>query len=154
MAYGSSQARGPVGATVASLHHSHSNVGSELPLRPTPQLTATPIPTHWGRPGIEPESSCILVGFISTVPQWELQYIMLIRVNNHETWPCKPELSSKGWGVKWVENLERVYGRIIFEYWVAFAKGWWKEVWGHGRRLVLTKRIMTDLVVSDGLGQG
>ena len=28
MAYGS-QARGPIGATVASLHHSHSNAGSE-----------------------------------------------------------------------------------------------------------------------------
>ena len=29
MAYGGSQARGSVGATAASLHHSHSNAGSE-----------------------------------------------------------------------------------------------------------------------------
>ena len=28
--YGGSQARGPIGATAASLHHSHSNVRSEL----------------------------------------------------------------------------------------------------------------------------
>ena len=36
--YGDSQARDPIGATAASLHHSHSdNVGSELRLRPTPQ---------------------------------------------------------------------------------------------------------------------
>ena len=28
-AYGDSQARGPIGLTDASLHHSHSNVGSE-----------------------------------------------------------------------------------------------------------------------------
>ena len=35
MAYGGSQARGPV------LHHSHTNVGSEPRLRPTPQLMAT-----------------------------------------------------------------------------------------------------------------
>ena len=28
-AYGSSQARGPVGATAAGLYHSHSNVGSK-----------------------------------------------------------------------------------------------------------------------------
>ena len=28
-AYGSSQARGRIGVTAASLHHSHSNVGSE-----------------------------------------------------------------------------------------------------------------------------
>ena len=47
-AYGGSQARGLIRrATPASLHHSHSNVGSEPHLRPTPQLTATPDPpTH------------------------------------------------------------------------------------------------------------
>ena len=40
-AYGGSQARGPTGAVAAGLHHSHSNVGSEPRLRPTPQLMAT-----------------------------------------------------------------------------------------------------------------
>jgi len=40
-AYGGSQARGLIGAVAAGLHHSHSNVGSELRLRPTPQLMAT-----------------------------------------------------------------------------------------------------------------
>ena len=39
-AYGSSQGRGPIGATAASLRHSNSNAGSELCLRTTPQLTA------------------------------------------------------------------------------------------------------------------
>ena len=39
-AYGGSQARGPIGAVAAGLYHSHSNVGSELHLRPIPQLTA------------------------------------------------------------------------------------------------------------------
>ena len=39
-AYGGSQARGRIGAVAASLHQSHSNAGSELRLRPTPQLTA------------------------------------------------------------------------------------------------------------------
>ena len=43
-AYGRSQARGQVGAIAASLRHSHSNAGSEPPLRPTPQLTAMPDP--------------------------------------------------------------------------------------------------------------
>ena len=42
MAYGGSQAMGPVGATAAGLLHSQSNVGSEPHLGPTPQLTATP----------------------------------------------------------------------------------------------------------------
>ena len=40
-AYGSSQARGPIGATAAGLRHSHSNAGSEMQLWPTPQLSAT-----------------------------------------------------------------------------------------------------------------
>ena len=39
-AYGGSQARGPVEAIAASLHLSHSNVGSEPCLRHIPQLTA------------------------------------------------------------------------------------------------------------------
>eukprot|EP00108_Taenia_solium_P006331 TsM_001148800 transcript=TsM_001148800 gene=TsM_001148800 len=44
MAYGGSQARGPIGAVATSLHQSHSNSGSEPRLQPTPQLTATPDP--------------------------------------------------------------------------------------------------------------
>ena len=40
-AYGDSQARGLIGAIATGLSQSHSNVGSEPRLRPTPQLTAT-----------------------------------------------------------------------------------------------------------------
>ena len=43
-AYGRSQARGQIGAVATGLHQSHSNAGSDLPLQPTPQLTATPDP--------------------------------------------------------------------------------------------------------------
>ena len=42
MTYGGSQARGQIGATAAGLCHSHSDAGSKLCLRPTPQLTAMP----------------------------------------------------------------------------------------------------------------
>ena len=35
VAYGGSQAMGQIRAVATSLHHSHSNVGSELSLRPT-----------------------------------------------------------------------------------------------------------------------
>ena len=56
-AYGGSQTRGRIGAVVDSLHHSHSNMGSEPCLWLTPQFTA--------RPGIEPASSWILVGFFN-----------------------------------------------------------------------------------------
>ena len=41
VAYGGSQDWGPIGATTAGLHHSHTNMGSELNLQPTPQPTAT-----------------------------------------------------------------------------------------------------------------
>ena len=50
IAYGASQARGQIGATAASLHQSHSNVGSL---------------THWARPGIKPTCSWVLVGFVN-----------------------------------------------------------------------------------------
>ena len=55
--YGGSQARGLIGATDASLHHSHSNARSLI---------------HQARPGIEPTTSCFLVGFVSAAPQQEL----------------------------------------------------------------------------------
>jgi len=43
-AYGNSLARGQIKATAAGLHHSHSNVGSEPHLWPTPQLMVLPDP--------------------------------------------------------------------------------------------------------------
>ena len=64
-AYGSSQAKGQIRATAASLHHSHSNTESKPCLWPMPQLRA--------RPRNEPASSWILVRFTSTKPQRELQ---------------------------------------------------------------------------------
>ena len=38
VAHGGSQARGLIGAVATGLHRSHSIMGSELHLRPTPQL--------------------------------------------------------------------------------------------------------------------
>jgi len=43
-AHGVSQACGLIGTTAAGLHHSHSNVKSELRLWPMPQLIATADP--------------------------------------------------------------------------------------------------------------
>ena len=73
-AYGSSQATGQFGATAAGqLYHSHSNSEAELHLQPTPWLMAIQ-----ARPGIEPASSWILVGFVSAAPQWELPDIFFL----------------------------------------------------------------------------
>ena len=41
-AYGSSQARGQIGAASPCLHHNHSNAESKLCLQHTPQLMAMP----------------------------------------------------------------------------------------------------------------
>ena len=41
LAYGSSQARGRIGAAAADLRHSHGNTGSEPHLHPTAHFTAT-----------------------------------------------------------------------------------------------------------------
>ena len=41
MAYGGSQARGPIGGVATDLHHSLSNARSQPRLRLTPQLMAT-----------------------------------------------------------------------------------------------------------------
>ena len=50
VAYGGSQARGPIGAIAAGLHHSHSNVGSKVHLRPTPQRRILNPLSHQGIP--------------------------------------------------------------------------------------------------------
>ena len=88
-AYGSSQARGlarerpsyscrplpqwlPAYTTaLAGPHHSHSSVGSEPCLQPTPQLAATPDPQPTQR-GQGSMSSWVPVGFITAEPQGEL----------------------------------------------------------------------------------
>ena len=44
LAYRNSQARGPMGAAAASLHHSHTNMGSQSHLPPTLWLAATQDP--------------------------------------------------------------------------------------------------------------
>ena len=68
--YGGSQARGRIRATAASLWHSHSNARSKPCLQHTPPAhgNARFLPLQ-ARPGVEPTSSWILVGFVSAEPQ-------------------------------------------------------------------------------------
>ena len=61
VAYGSSQARGLIWAVAADLYHSN----------------ATSL-THWARPGIELESSWMLVRFVTAESWWELPEVILI----------------------------------------------------------------------------
>ena len=57
-AHGGSQARGPIGAVADSLHHKHSNVGSEPCLQPTSQLRASRILNPWSEAR---DRTCVLI---------------------------------------------------------------------------------------------
>ena len=63
--YGSSRARGWIGAATASLGHSHSNRIWAVSSTYTSVSGNAGSLTHWARPGIEPASSWILVGFLT-----------------------------------------------------------------------------------------
>ena len=73
VAYGCSQARGWIGAAAAELCHSHRNTRSKA-------VSAAYTTAHgnarslmpWARPGMEPASSWVIVGFITTEPWQEL----------------------------------------------------------------------------------
>ena len=73
-AYGSSQARGQIGAIASGLHHSHSKVGSKPCLQTyTTAHGNARSPTHWIRPGIKHPILMDTSWIVSTAPQWELQ---------------------------------------------------------------------------------
>ena len=63
-AYGSSQARGRIGAASVTYTTAWGNSRSL---------------THWEGPGIKPASSWILVGFVSIEPQWEFPVIFFLK---------------------------------------------------------------------------
>ena len=83
--YGSLQARGVIKTIAAGLYHSHSNWIWEPHLQPTPHTARdnTRSLTHWVGPGIEPTSSWISVGFISTPPQEELPSHCYTNISRH-----------------------------------------------------------------------
>ena len=72
LAYGSSQARGWIGATEAGLCHTEQRQIQVASVTNTTAQGNARSPTYWARPGIELTSSSILVGLVSMVWQWEL----------------------------------------------------------------------------------
>ena len=118
IAYGSSQARGEIRTTAASLHHSHSRTGSEPHLWPTP-AHGNAI-THWERPEIEPTSSLTLVRFISSEPQREHHvvhvYVSLIFTKDRGLGPFPfPTWKGDGWGIT-------TFNSILNDYFILFKK--------------------------------
>ena len=75
VAYGGSQDRGQIQAAAAGLHHRTAT--PDLGLICSLHHSSGPhqIPTHWARPGIKPTSSWILVGFVTTEPQWKRLFV-------------------------------------------------------------------------------
>ena len=72
MAHGSSQARGWIGATAASLYQSQQCWIQAVSVTYTTAHANAWSLTHWTRPGIEPLSSWILVGLVTAEPCWQL----------------------------------------------------------------------------------
>ena len=112
MAYGGSQARGLIGALAAGLRQSHSNARSKLHLRLTPQLTATLDPQLIER-GQGSNPTQFLVGFISTMPQWELRHGLI----DHGSSPLKLQQVNPTLlhllGLKALEGYCRTFLQII-----------------------------------------
>ena len=98
-AYGSSQARGWIGASLAGLHRRPSNARSE-PLIYTTAHGNTGSLTHGARPGIKPSSSWLLVRFVTTEPQWEFPGFVFLM---HQSTICLSETEG------WHENIPKAY---------------------------------------------
>ena len=71
MAYGGSQARGPIGS-VATCHNALATSATYITATPTTYTGNARSLIHRVRSGMEPVSSWILVGFIDAKPQGEL----------------------------------------------------------------------------------
>ena len=83
MAYRSSWARGWIRAAGAGLCHSRSNARSKLCLQPTLHLKAILDPlTHWVKPGVEPESSWILVEFLTCWATPGIPFFLILYSHN------------------------------------------------------------------------
>ena len=86
-AYGSSQARGWIGATAGAMPQSQQHrIWAESVTYTTAHSNARSL-THWVRPGIEPSTSWFLVSFVSAVPWRELLYHTFF-IRTFKLFPC------------------------------------------------------------------
>ena len=75
VAHGGSQDRGQIQAAAAGLHHRTATPDLSLICSLHHSSGPHQIPTHWARPGIKTTSSWILVGFVTTEPQWKCLFV-------------------------------------------------------------------------------
>ena len=111
-AYGSSQARGRIGATAAGLHHSsrQRQIRAASAIHTTAHGNTGSL-SHWVRPGIEPTISWFLVGFVSSEPRWKFQNGVDFKRLTREfpSWLRGNESDSHPWGHR-VEPQTRSVG--------------------------------------------
>ena len=118
---------GQIGAVAAGLRHSHSNGGSTSVTYITAHGKAGFL-THRARPETEPESPCILVGFVTAEPQREIQlgpdlFAESIRLQNGDDntqflVPCGEMVSLK---IPQEGDSTQLKGTIIIQLENAFA---------------------------------
>jgi len=142
-AHGGSQARGRIAAVAIGLRHSYSSMGSKPCLTCTTAHSNARSLTHWARPGIEPESSWILVRSVNhwtttgtpggaglILVQWvkDLALVQLWRRRRSKLW-LRFDLGTSichrgGWKQKKFfkekkvkESLKEVMLKLRSEYW-------------------------------------
>ena len=117
-AYGSSQARGQIRATAASLYHSHSKARSEPSLQPAPELMAT----HWARPGIEPAPHGYQLDSFPLCHNGNshiFSFLRKLHTDVHSSYTNLPSRNSVG-GVPFLHTLSSIY---------YFCNFWWWPFW-------------------------
>ena len=120
VAYGSSQARGRIGTVATALRH--SNPGSKPHLTYITAQGNTRSLMHWARPGMEPASSWILAGFITSEMRWELPGAFLWKQLTQKasyfqsfTWNIRSYLQKEP---HWT-SIKKLLNKLLSTWWTA-----------------------------------
>ena len=115
-AYGSSLAGGQSGPTAASLtpQPQQQYVWTESVTCTTAHVNARSS-THWARPGIEPETSWILVRLITSESQWHLPGQP---ISESYTYWQKAVARNLGWGIREMSSISISKIKLFAWHWV------------------------------------
>ena len=118
LSYGGSQARDQIQVAAAGLCHSTAAQDPSLVCNLHCRSWQRQITDHWARPGIEPTSSWILVGFVSLLLPWMAFYSDIIlewlcqvvcaiadEQNRHGSYTCQIHNSCINKGPVWMEGV-------------------------------------------------
>ena len=122
VAYGSFQARGQIRAAAAGLCHSQ-RIWAASAVYATSCSNAMSL-THWARPGMEPASSWILVGFLTCWATMETAFAEFLR-KRYKTkhliyafsfpFLATPEAYGGSWASDWIQATVVIYTASILD---------------------------------------